>query len=496
MAITLYTRDELISQARTFLRNAFPGKDDHPESFLGKWARVLGGVMLGILQAVEAVDNDAIPNDKTSTEGLDQQAYTFGLPSGTDGEYGRKEAVAATGGVATFTGTNGTVFEDGLTMLGPDGETQFQLDGEVTIPGVPPGTGSVSGDVIAVTAGDAGNLDAGSELTIESPPSGGDGTATLTTALSGGLDEESDAALLQRLYDRLQKPSKGGTANDFKTWCEEADDVTAYIYPQRGGTGTVHAAITQAGTGTARVPSSTTQDAVNDYVNGSTTEAGTRPVTVEGFEVLLPSTAAAGLAIRVRCTPSLDKYAFDWSLGATTFTVASYAAGPPGVITTTQALPDSLMAAVDAGDRPRIQVIISGTVVPVQVRVTAYNSGAKTLTLENPLPSGFGTPAAGNAIYPGGPIVDTIAEDLLDYVDSLGPSRVSGYADELELWEDTCAIYRLAQTALNAEDDDGTRLAKNIIAATIDGSATDVQADDATVDGPELLYAASIAVTD
>lgn len=496
MPLTTYTLDDLIDAAVTRLRNAFPGKDDHEESFIGKMARVLGGLALGLIQAFESVDNDAIPNDKTSTEGLDRGANTYGLSTGTPGQYGRRAAVAATGGVATFTGTNGTVWPDATELVGPDGETLFTLDGAVTIPGTPPGTGSVSGNVKATTTGTAGNLDVGAVLTIPSPPSGGDGSATLTTRLSGGLDQETDEQLLERLLDRLQKPPKGGTSSDFKTWVEDAvEGLTAYVYPLRGGSGTVHAVIVQSGSGTSRKPSTTTQNTVNDYVNGSTTEEGTRPVTVEGFEVLLPSTGT-GLAIRVRCVPSLAKYDFDWDLGASAFTVSSYAGGPPGVITTTQALPASLMAAVDAGAQPRIQVIIPGTVIPVQVRVTAYNSGAKTLTLENPLPSGFGLPAAGYAIYPGGPIVDTVAQALLDYVDSLGPSRVSGYADELELWEDTCAIYRLGQVAIDAQDSDGTRMVKNITAATINGAATDVQADDSTVDGPELLFAASIAVTD
>lgn len=500
MAITIPTRAAMLAQAKAFLRSAFPDKDDHDDSFLGKWGRVLSELLLGLMEAVENADNDAIPNKNSSTEGLDEAAFTYGIPSGSTtagGEYGRRGPVAATGGAGTLTGTPGTVFVAGTTALGPDGLTEFKLDGDKTIPG----GGSIAGNWSAVTKGIAGNLSAGSVLTIQAPPSGGDSAVTLTTGLSGGLDAEENPSLLDRLLDRLQKPPKGGTASDYKTWVEETEGLTAFVYPRRGGDGTVHAVITQAGSGLSRVPSATKQDDANDFVNGSTSQEGTRPVTVNGFSVLLPWTAASGLALRVRCVPSLPKYAFDWSLGASPLTVSSYAAGPPGVITTVEALPTSLKDAVDAAGGvlascPRIQVIIAGTVKPVQVRVTAYNSGAKTLTLENPLPSGFGTPANPNAIYPGGPMVDEVNQALLDYINSLGPSRESGHADELELWEDTCAIFRLGEVALATEDEDGTRFSKNVLAATINGAAVDVQADDSKVQAPELLYAASVACTD
>jgi hypothetical protein len=91
-----------------------------------------------------------------------------------------------------------------------------------------------------------------------------------------------------------------------------------------------------------------------------------------------------------------------------------------------------------------------------------------------------------------------IATAELAYVDGLGPSRQSGYADPDDEWEDTCSIGRLIQIALDLKDDHGTPLCRNVLAGgvTIDGQAQDRQATDATADPPELLYVRSIAITD
>jgi hypothetical protein len=64
----------------------------------------------------------------------------------------------------------------------------------------------------------------------------------------------------------------------------------------------------------------------------------------------------------------------------------------------------------------------------------------------------------GDLVYAGGPVVDPIANTILAYIDSLGPSRQSGYANPLDPWEDKIAISRLADIVLEVKDLDGTRL--------------------------------------
>lgn len=503
MPITIPSLDTVVSDVRAFFRNRFPGRDDHSESFLGKLARAIAASLSGLHASVLAADNDAVPSSQSSDAAIEKWAETLGVPADADGNYGREGATVASGGVGALSGTNGTIFPAGSIATAPDGVTLIQLQSEVTIPGAPPGTGTASGTFNAITAGTAGNLDADTVCTWQETPPGADSTFELTTALTGATDTETASSLLARTLTRLQQPPKGGAAVDWRTWAESIDGVErAYVYPNRGGLGTVHTVITQSGTGTSRRHGQTVQTAVTDYIDGNAAEdePGVRPVTVDGYETLVPyMSTSQGLAIRTRLTPSLSKYDFDWSLGSTVRTVLSYSSG---VITLNDDIPASLQTAVDAylagtATAPRLQVISTGSVINEPVRVVAYNTGADTLTLEDPLPDDWVTPTVGDAVYPYGPIVETIANDLLDYVDSLGPSRQGGYANPLDSWEDECAVARLTQVALTAEDSDGTRLARDIVTSgvTINGATTDITAGD-TGNGPEMLYAASIAVTD
>ena len=78
--------------------------------------------------------------------------------------------------------------------------------------------------------------------------------------------------------------------------------------------------------------------------------------------------------------------------------------------------------------------------------MTAY-SGAN-LTLETALPT---TLAGGETVNPAGGVTTPVAAAVLAYVNSVGPARGS-YADELDIWEDTVSIGRIAEVALAARD--------------------------------------------
>jgi hypothetical protein len=198
------------------------------------------------------------------------------------------------------------------------------------------------------------------------------------------------------------------------------------------------------------------------------------------------------MAVQIRATPSLAKYAFDWQNGGAALSVASYVAGPPAQLVVASKMPPSFVAAVALG-HPRVQVLVAGSVLPLQARCTGYDDSAQTITLDAPLASG---PQPGDSIYPGGPLVVPVATSVLAYIDSLGPSRASGYADPNDLWEDTCSIFRIATAALAARDADGTPLADDVLAVTIDGATTSRTATDFTDAGPELLYFQSIVISD
>lgn len=499
MPLSLPDYDSLWSQILAFFRNRFPGKDDHAESFLGKTARAVAMAIFGLLRAVAAVDAESPPSERTSSQGLRDWAFVFGIPSDADGDFGPKGPTVASGGQGYCTGTLGTSFPDGALLTAPDGATKVKLSGAVAIAGSPPGAGQILGNFVAVTPGSAGNLPSATVLTWESPPSGADSTVTLTAALRGALDGETDESLLDRTLAHTQTPPKGGTAGDYRSWAESVDGVfRAYVYPLRGGMDSVHVVVTTAGNGLARIPSDAVRAAVDAHVGAS------RSVTVEGYATLPPRMVAPGMALRLRVAPS-PKFAFHWSSAGASYTVAAYV--PPGSAPATLTLslpaPPDLVAAVAraasglSSTYPLVQVIASGATAPAMPQLLACTAVAgAVLTLQ-------GGPAAGvinvgDAVFSGGPVVAPIAGAEVFYVDGLGPSRQSGYANADDPWDDTCSIARLIQIALDLKDAKGTPLCRNVLpgGVTIDGQAQDRQATDATGDPPELLFVRSIAVTD
>jgi uncharacterized phage protein gp47/JayE len=497
LPITVYTLDDIQGQVAGFYGTRFPGRDLGDESWLGKHVRAVAMALLLIQKAVSDADNDGTPSSRTSTAALDIFAFVYGLPKNTGG-YGRDAATTSAGGTGQVSGTNGTIFTDGLLLLASDGVTQVKLSGSVTIPGSPPGTGVVLANFVGVTTGVAANLDTGSVLTFVAPPSGAASTVTLINPLTGAKNAESDALLLARLFLRLQQPPKGGAAVDYRTWGQAGSTLVdrAYVYPLRGGTGTVQAVVTQAGSGILRKPATAVQTAVDAYV------ALVRPVTVQEYKTLLPAMPTSrGMNIIARLAPAAAKYNFDWVDTAATYTVDLYTAGSPATLRLNTIAPQSLKDAIDAGSTPRIVTsppFSDG--VPVQVRVTARDAdvgGKTTLTLENPLPAGWVVAAIGDVVTAGGPAFTQTAQAILNFVDSLGPSRADQSANLNEFWEDTCSIARITQVALGVRDTDGSIIWSNVASATgitIDGATTDRQGFADYGGAPELLYAKSVVV--
>jgi uncharacterized phage protein gp47/JayE len=149
----------------------------------------------------------------------------------------RKPATAA-GGIVIATGTNGSVIPAGATLTRSDGAT-YAATAPATI-----ASGTAELDVLAVVAGDAGNLDAGAALTFVTAIPGVNGTATVDAgALTGGGPEETDDALSDRLRARLSEPPTGGSVTDYVAWALANTGVTrAWCLPLNRGPGTVDVA--------------------------------------------------------------------------------------------------------------------------------------------------------------------------------------------------------------------------------------------------------------
>jgi hypothetical protein len=111
----------------------------------------------------------------------------------------------------------------------------------------------------------------------------------------------------------------------------------------------------------------------------------------------------------------------------------------------------------------------------------------------------------GEEIFSGSPFVAQVGAAILGKVDSLGPSKASGLNDPAQLWHDTLGITTISTAAETTLDSDGlTPFVDHCISGGVLISilglgpyqAVDVQATDNTINGPELLRAGRILVTD
>jgi uncharacterized phage protein gp47/JayE len=136
-----------------------------------------------------------------------------------------------------------------IVVTGVDGSdipegTIYRLDANTTyvvnVGGII-ASGTVTITVQAELAGAAGNLAAGVELTLESPITGVDGTATVDTdGIGDGFDEETLEHLRGRVVLRWQEPPSGGSDQDYEAWALAVAGVTrVWVYRNENGLGTV-----------------------------------------------------------------------------------------------------------------------------------------------------------------------------------------------------------------------------------------------------------------
>lgn len=158
-------------------------------------------------------------------EFLDLRAGEFGVT--------RKQAAKAQGNV-TLSGPDGTLVPQGTraqTGLG----VFFVTKADATLTS---GTTQVAAE--AEEGGVAGNVAAGAITALAPGDLYGIVSVTNTAAFDGGADMEDDAALLQRLKDRVQKPATSGNANHYRQWALEVAGIgDAKVYPVWNGGGTV-----------------------------------------------------------------------------------------------------------------------------------------------------------------------------------------------------------------------------------------------------------------
>lgn len=167
------------------------------------------------------------------------------IPTSSEGEYldrhasfylsgGRKGASFATG-FAVFEGTPGAVIEENESLIRSDG-LEYQVDESGTFTGA-----TLTLPISAVVAGQSGNAEAGTTLSLSQPIDGVTSTVLVDVdGISGGADVEDNESVIERITERVQNPPHGGAPNDYVKWAKEVPGVTrAWVYPKELGAGTV-----------------------------------------------------------------------------------------------------------------------------------------------------------------------------------------------------------------------------------------------------------------
>lgn len=196
-------------------------KDELKRSDLNVFIRVIAGASHGIYAALDFY-KDQLFSDSAETNYLERRGTIFNLT--------RRTAVRATGKV-TFTYYNDVVDVPVGTLLQSSANLQYKTTAS------PSSTGVTA--VRAVLGGEEYNLAEDEELSLVNPIEGVK-VATVTTAITGGTDAETDDEFRARILARTQDPPRQGTKTDYIAWAMEVEGVgQAWCFPKEMGDGTV-----------------------------------------------------------------------------------------------------------------------------------------------------------------------------------------------------------------------------------------------------------------
>ncbi|GBR03111.1 baseplate J/gp47 family protein [Gluconobacter cerinus] len=165
------------------------------------------------------------------------------VPWTATGEY--LEAWGALKGVVRKAATSGSgalsfsVSSDGIIPSG----TEFQASGNIaliaTADSVTSG-GTTTIQCAAVATGAATNLAAGTSVVLSSPVAGVQTSGIVTTAFSGGSDQETDSELRTRVLTAFEEGGENGSSADYIRWATAVSGVTrAWVNPLGAGAGSV-----------------------------------------------------------------------------------------------------------------------------------------------------------------------------------------------------------------------------------------------------------------
>jgi len=211
------------------IANQLPDAATGSDSDFAIRANAVAAALEGLYQHQQWIIRQILP-DTADSDYLERWASLYGIY--------RKAAVSGSGTITFTAATNGAI-AIGTEAKTPDGVAFVTTAGGLITAGA-----SLTLAARAVVPGITGNITANTALTLTAAPVGVNSNCVVATAMTGGMDVESDAALLSRLLARLRNPPHGGNASDYLAWALAVPGVTeAYVYPMRRGLGTVDVVI-------------------------------------------------------------------------------------------------------------------------------------------------------------------------------------------------------------------------------------------------------------
>lgn len=247
-----------------------------PSSYLRSLSDALGGSVYLLYGFLEQMARQGIPS-LAEGEFLTNWANTWKLT--------RNSATFASGNV-TFTGNNGVQIPSGTNIIS-ESNISYKTKTTVTIV-----SGTATVEVIALTAGAAGNLASSSSLSIINPIAGINSAAT-TAGLAGGGDTETDESLRARLLQRIQNAPQGGSKTDYERWALEVAGVGAVWVIEPNVAGSVYVYIVTPDEDNL-APSAALVQQVQDYID----DFARRPVTAN-VTVFAPTVVSQNFTINL-----------------------------------------------------------------------------------------------------------------------------------------------------------------------------------------------------
>ena len=245
-------------------------------SYLGALARTLAGGLYEAYGFLDWIATAAFPDTAELVE-LERWAAIWGVE--------RIAAVRATGSIA-LTGTAGTVVPEGTLWRAGSG-LDYASTAEAAL-----AMGAATVAVRAVQAGADSNAAPAVKMSVVSPISGLVSEASVTVAIAGGADAESDEALRARLLHRIQTPPRGGTATDYELWAlaAHADVTRAWARANTPGLGQVTVYCMSDDATANGIPTADLVTTVQRYIDAR------RPVTA-ALTVAAPAAVALDVTI-------------------------------------------------------------------------------------------------------------------------------------------------------------------------------------------------------